>query len=686
MARKTKAERLADLHQEALQQFQDSYDATAYDREQALLSRRFVNIRGAQWDWAKGTFDNKMMLEIDHVSGEVIRIANEYRKNRIAAMFMPSDGTDADDLADACASRYRADTQDSQGREARDTAFYGALEGGMGGMRLRAEYEGNSEHQRICLESINDAESTLYFDANAKRKDKSDAEHAWHLTPWSRRAYVKKWGEDSASWPAELVGQFAFPWFGSGIDLVYVAEYFVKEVGSETFRIFEGFNDEVQEHLADDLDDEAVEVLLATGFKEVEPRTEKYDRVQKYVMNGAKVLSGPELVPGRNIPLVPQYGYWKIIDHREHFRGHVLKAMDPQIVYNIQVSKVGETAAASGIEKPIFLAEQMVGHANTWQRDNIDNNAFLLINAIRDPQGQIMPTGPVGFTKSPDVAPAVAALIQLTKQDIGDQFGNQQETEMLQPNTSGISMELAQGKQDMRSSAFIDGAAEAETRVAEIWQGMAAELYDAGVEGNKGRKLKTLTEDGKRGTVEIGKQVFDPKTGLLKPEIDFSRAKFDVVVDVGPTSASRRQSIVRTMVSMMPFATDPLDQKKLMAFALSNMEGEGLSDMREDARKTLVGMGVVKPTKEEQAELEAAQQPAAPDPNAVLADAMAKEAEAKAVKAIADTALAEAKTQETQAKTAETLAGIPIQQQESALKTAQALANELNNGALNAGQ
>jgi len=674
MTRQTKAA----LHAEALQQFQDSYDATAYDREQALLSRRFVNIRGAQWDWAQGTFDNKMMLEIDHVSGEVIRIANEYRKNRISAMFMPSDGSDADDLADACAARYRADTQDSQGKEARDTAFYGALEGGFGGMRLRAEYEPNSEYQRICLEPVNDAESTLYFDANAKRKDKSDAEHAFLITPWARRAFVKEYGDDCAGWPAGLVGQYSFPWFGGGTDLVYVAEYFVKEVGRETFRIFKGFGDEVQEHLEDDLDDEAVATLLATGFVEQEPRTDKYDRVKKYVMNGAKILSGPEIVPGRNIPLVPQYGYWKIIDHREHFRGHVLKQMDPQIVYNLQVSKVGETAAASSIEKPIFLAEQIAGHANTWQRDNIDNNAFLLINAIRDAAGQIQLTGPVGFTKSPDVAPAVAALIQLTKQDIADQNGNQQNTEMLQPNTSGISMELAQGKADMRSTAFTDGAAEAEARIAEIWQGMASEIY---VE--KGRKLKTLSEDGKRGTVEIGKKMLDQKTGKLKPEVDFSRAKFDVVVDVGPTSSSRRQSIVRTMVSMMPFATDPMDQKKLMAYGMMNMDGEGLSDMREDARRTLVALGVVKPTKEEEEEMTAAQQPAAPDPNAILAASMAKEAEAKAVKAIADTALAEARTQETQAKTAETLAGIPIAQQKSALETAQAIAGELNN---NAGQ
>ncbi len=674
MARKSKSAREAELHAEALQQFEDSYTATRYDREQALASRRFVNIRGAQWDWAEGTFANKMTLEIDHVSGEVIRIANEYRKNRIASVFMPKDGTEADDLADACAARYRADTQDAQGKEARDTAFYSALEGGFGGVRLRAEYEDRDKgYQRICLEPINDAESTLFFDANAKRKDKSDAEHAFLITPWTRRAYVKKYDEESASWPVSMMGRYTFPWFGSGIDLVYVAEYFVKEVGRETFRIFRGFADEVQEHLEDDLDEDAVAVLLATGFVEEEPRTDDYDRIVKYVMNGAKILSGPEVVPGRNIPLVPQYGYRAVIDHIERFRGHVLKQMDPQIVYNLQVSKVGETAAASSIEKPIFTSEQIAGHQNTWQRDNIDNNAFLVINAIKDSQGQSMPMGPIAFTKSPDVPPAVAALIQLTKQDIADQNGNQQSTEMANPDVSGVAMDLAQAKQDMRSVAFVDGAEETEMRTAEIWLGMAGVIYR-----ETGRKLKIIHEDGKRGSVEIGKKMFNPKTGKLDLDVDFSRAKFDVVTSVGPTSATRRQAIVRTMVTLMQYVTDPLEQKKYAAFAVMHLDGEGLTPMREDARRTLIALGVEKPTKEEEAEMQAAQQPAAPDPNAVLADAMAKEAEAKAVKAMADTALAQAKTQETQADTAKTLASIPIAQQESALKTAQALAEELN--------
>jgi len=675
MARQSKAARLAEIHATAMQQFDDSYLASQQDREWAVMARRFVNIRGAQWDWdVDGQFANKMRLEIDHVSGAITRIKNEYRKNRISAQFLPKDGSDNDALSDACAARYRADTHDALGREARDMAFDSAVEGGMGGMRLRAEYEGEG-HQRICLEPINDAESNLYFDANSKRKNKSDAEHAFLITPWSRRAFTAEYGEEAASWP-KGVQPYEYNWFGAGLDFVFVAEYFVKGMAKKTYRVFKGFADELQEFPEREIDDDDLMELEATGFIEIEPRVEEVGTVRKYIMSGAAILKDDGIIPGREIPLVPQYGHRTFLQNVERFRGHALKVMDPQIVYNMQVSKVAETAAASGIEKPIFTPEQISGHAELWQNDNTDNNAFMLVNSIHDAMGNPMPSGPIGFTKSPDIPPSVLGLVQLTKQDIADQLGNPENGEMLQPDTSGIAMDMIQGRIDMQSYGYMDNAKDAEQRIAEIWQSMAADIY---VED--GRKLKTMSDNGKRGTVEIGKKVFNPKTGELDDEIDFSRASFDVEVDIGPTSASRRQAVVRTIVSMMQFASDPMEQKKLLAFAMMNMEGEGLNDLRDDARKQLLALGVVKPTKEEEAEMQAAQQPQAPDPQAVLADALSKEATAKAAKAMADTELSAARTEEARAKTAETLAGIPIAQQESAVKTAQAIA-----GALNAGQ
>ena len=673
MPRKSKERRLAEIHTLALQQFEDSYNATKTDRQWALMARKFVNIRGEQWSWdANDQFRNKIKLEVDLVSNACMRIKNEYRKNRISAAFVPADGTEADALADACAARFRADTQNIRGREARAVAFDHALEGGFGGYRLRAEMEtGSKERQRICLEAVPDAESCLFFDVNAKHKDKSDAGHAFLITPWSKRAFVEEYGEQAATWPAGLPSTIKFPWIGA--ELVFVAEYFVKEEGEETWRVFKGFNDEEREFPEDEIDDAEIADLLAQGFVEQEPRVEEVDRVVKYVLSGGKVLQGPETLPGRCIPLVPQYGQRTVIEHVERFRGHPLKVVDAQIVYNLQISKVAETAASSGIEKPIFLTEQIARYETMWQNDHIDNNAFLLIDPVTDVNGSPQPAGPVGYTKAPQLAPAVAALVDLTRQDISDQLGNPENAEQLQPDQSGVALDLVQGRIDMQSYGYMEEAADAERRIAEIWLSMAADVY---VE--EGRKLKTISEDGKPGSIEIGKKVQDPKTGAPVAEIDFSRAAFDVVSDIGPTSASRRAAIVRSITGLIGVTPDPEMQTVLGHVALMNMEGEGLQDVRDYSRRKLLNMGIIKPTKEEAVEMQAAQaaNPPQPDPQAIVAEAVAQESLAKADKAKADTGKAIADTELAKAKTAETLAGIPIAQQEAAVKTAQAIMAE----------
>jgi hypothetical protein len=673
MARKSKTQRLAEVHDLALQRFDESWNATTDDRELARIARRFVNVRGAHWSWdTAGQFNNRMKLEIDHVTGAVEKIKNEFRKNTISAAFVPKDGSEADALSDACAGRFRADTQDARGLAARKMAFDCAVEGGLGGLRLRTEVE-RGDDLRICLEPVNDPEACLYFDANAKLQDKSDAGFGFVVVPWTRRAFIAEYGEDVASWPVGMINRPRFQWFGAKLDVVYVAEYFVKEKRTDTYRVFRPLVGDDEEFLDEDLEDDAVEVLKATGYVEQEPRTEEVDQVVKYVMNGAKVLRDREVIVGPNIPLVAQYGVRTVIDHVERFHGRVAKAMDGQIVYDIQVSKVAENAAASGIEKPIFTAEQIGPYAQMWQNDHIDNNAFLLINPLKDAAGNIVQTGPIGFTKSPDVPPAVAALISLTRQDVADQMGNPENGEMLQPDASGIALDLVQGRIDMGSYGFMDNAADAERRVAEIWLGMAAEVY-----ADKGRKLRVLGKDGTRSMVEVGKKVFDTKTGELKAEVDFSRADLDVVVDIGPTSASRRAAVVRTLSSLMGSTADPEMQVVLGHMALMNLEGEGIAELREYSRKKMVGMGVVKPTPQEEQEMQAAaEQPAPPDPQAVLAEALAMEAQAKAMKAQADTLLAAARTKESEAKAAETLAGIPLAQQKQALETAKAIADDM---------
>jgi hypothetical protein len=155
-----------------------------------------------------------------------------------------------------------------------------------------------------------------------------------------------------------------------------------------------------------------------------------------------------------------------------------------------------------------------------------------------------------------------------------------------------------------------------------------------------------------------------------------SDADFDVAVDVGPSSASKKQATVRALTGMMQITQDPETLQVLGAMAMMNMDGEGINEVRDYFRKRLIRMGVVKPTDEEIKALVEEQQAQAnqpPDANTQFLQASADQASAEAVKARADTVLTINKARESEAKTMETLAGIDLAQRDQLLQAAETL-------------
>ena len=119
---------------------------------------------------------------------------------------------------------------------------------------------------------------------------------------------------------------------------------------------------------------------------------------------------------------------------------------------------------------------------------------------------------------------------------------------------------------------------------------------------------------------------------------------------------------------MLAITSDPETQQVLQAMAMMNMEGEGISEVRDFFRQKLVRMGVVKPTEEEAQALMAAMQGQPGDPNALFLAAAAEEASAKAAKARADVVATVADAELTRAKTVETLSKVDQTQQDQALQ------------------
>ena len=653
MARETNDQRLFRIHSEAIKEFDEIQTALRDERLQCLQDRRFYSISGAQWEGPlREQYANKPKFEVNKIHLSVMRIISEYRNNRITVDFVSKDGSKDDKLADTCDKLYRADEQDSGAEEAYDNAFEEAVGGGFGAWRLKTTYvneeDNEDERQRIAIEPIFDADSSVFFDLNSKRQDKADAKRCFVLTAMSRNAYIDMYKDDPASWDKEI-HQYEFDW--ATPDVVYVAEYYRVEDKTETIRIFQTIAGEEERYTQDDFarDEELETKLIAIGSREIRQKRVKRKAVYAYIMSGSRVLEDLGKIPGRCIPVVPVYGKRWFIDNVERCMGHVRLAKDAQRLKNMQLSKLGEISAYSVVEKPIMTPEQVAGHQMMWSQDNLRNFPYLLINPVTDANGQVSPLGPLDYTRSAQIPPALAGLIQVTESDMQEILGNQQNGDKIVSNISGKAVEMIQQRLDMQTFIYMSNMAKAVRRCGEVWLSMAKDVY---VED--GRKMKGIGVSGELETIQLSKPMLTAE-GEMVVENDLSEAQFDVAVDVGPSSSSRRSATVRALTGMMAITNDPETQQVLQAMAMMNLEGEGIADVREFFRKKLIRMGVVKPTQQELDELMAELEGKGQDPNAIFLAAAAEEAQAKAAKARADVVKTLADADLAQARTIETL-------------------------------
>ena len=634
----SKADRWKAVHERALKRFDAIWLVQQEERKECLDDRRFATIRGAQWDEQWGAqFENAPRLEINKTHKELVRIFSDYRSNRISVDFRPDDDATDDKTAENLNGLYRADEHESDAQEAYDTAFDEGVGGGMGAARVRACYEDegdpDNDYQRIYFEPITDADQRVFFDLDSKRQDKKDARFGFCLTGMSPDSFADQYPGAAGSDFAEPIIQSGYEWFKP--EVYTIAEYY-EVTDQKAQKLFLVHPVIAEEKTLIDPEQEVLDDLEAQGWKVDRTRTIKTKRVTKYIISGAEVLS-EERIPGGNIPIVPFYAKRWVIENIERCAGHTRYAKDPQRAYNAEVSQLAEVAASSPFEKPIFDPEQVAGLENRWAESGIQRLPFDLARALRNEDGTIAAMGPIGKTTPPQVPAALAALIELAGKDVDDLLGADDQPEAVPANTSAEAIQLANTRADSKTFIYLDNFSKFMRRMGEVWLGFASELYI-----EEGRSMDAMDDQGGRQSIKLAEPALaqDGSQTLLN---DFTNGKFKVFVDVGPSSQSRKDATVKSLVGMASALPEGPLKEILVQAALMNMDGEGIDDVKQWIRKQLIQQGVVQPTDEEKQELmqqaQAAQQqpPSAEDQLAqaktkqLLADAGLKVAQANAI-------------------------------------------------------
>ncbi|EOU9618844.1 portal protein [Klebsiella aerogenes] len=636
------AETLEKKHERIMLRFDRAYTPQQDVREKCIEATRFARVPGGQWEGATaaGTklddqFEKYPKFEINKVATELNRIIAEYRKNRITVKFRPGDKEASEELANKLNGLFRADYEETDGGEACDNAFDDAATGGFGCFRLTSmlvnEYDPMDERQRIAIEPVYDPSRSVWFDPDAKKYDKSDALWAFCMYSLSPEKYEAEYGKTPpASLDVTTMTSWEYDWFEP--EVVYIAKYYeVRKESVDVISYRQPITGEIATYDSDQIEDIEDELALA-GFQEVARRSVKRRRVYVSVVDGQNFLEKPRRIPGEHIPLIPVYGKRWFIDDIERVEGHIAKAMDPQRLYNLQVSMLADTASQDPGQIPTLDPEQVKGYEDHWANRNRKRPAYLPIRPPRDKAGN--PTGPAApasYTPQAQLSPAIATMLQLTSSDIQEVTGGSQAMQQMPSNIAQETVNDLMNRSDMTSFIYLDNMAKSLKRAGEVWLSMAREVYGSD------REVRVVNEDGTDDIALMNAKVVDRQTGQVVALNDLSTGRYDVTVDVGPSYTARRDATVaaltRVLSTMAP--QDP-EAGIIRGLIMDNMDGEGLDDYKEYNRNKLLAAGIVKPRNESEAQMVAQAQAAQqqqPNPEMVAAMAQDKLANAELQKA-----------------------------------------------------
>ena len=541
------------------------------------------------------------------------QITTDLIANPIQVDFDPVDDTD-DSASDIIDGMYRSDMRNNSSQEAKKNANQEVIACGVAAWELRNEYKSNrngDDKQVIRRYPLYEANNNVMWDPNAKSLDKSDANYVSCLVSYSEDGYKKLvkelTGEDidgydsSFSYP-EM--SYVFPWI-SETKKIFVTRFFYREKKKIKFQVFAndfGQEKEIKESEFKDYEDE----LVDGGFNLVSEKLIHRHVVTKYIASGNDILERT-IVPGENIPVVPQYGERQFVEGEEHYEGIVRLAKDPQRLRNFQMSYLADIVSRSPREKPIFTQDQIGGFEDMYEENGADNHYPYLLQNAKDANGEPLVVGPTGYIKAPEVPPALMMSMGETRAAVDDMAGAGLPADITDIDLSGKALNALNKRLDMQSYTYQDNHKFAMRRDGEIYASMARDVYDSE------QTVIVVKVDGSKSKEEINKPeiLFSENHGVEHQiKNDVSNMIFDVYADIGPAFESVKAQNKEELKELLSSGQlDPETHTILLNEYLSMTDGVAFKDLREYSRNKLIMMGVKKPeTPEDEQMLQQAQQ------------------------------------------------------------------------------
>lgn len=517
----------------------EEWESTA--RKRFLDDRKFANGDSYNfWQWPgqirqNRDIDQKPCLTINKTRQHNLQIINDARQNKPGIKIRPVGNEASFESAQAYQAVIDHIEYISNAQAAYDTATRFQVEAGIGYWRVVTDYCGDDTFdQEIFIRRITDP-LTIYMDPGIKEADGSDARFAFVFDEMSR-------DEFDVAYPdyKDVVTQDPLNADDTWVqeDSVRVAEYWRRTekkdrliamtdpmTGQQTVRRVSKIPKELLELVQDN---------PSSQFREIVE-----NQVERFLIIGNEIAE-KNVWAGCYIPIVRVIGEETVVEGQLDRKGHTRALIDPQRIYNYNSSSFVEVTALQPKMPWVGPAAAFESYEDYWATANVANYAFLPFNHI-DEKG--MPVPPPTRMAPPVMSEALMKGLEITSDEMRSVSGQYQaELGMPSNERSGVAINARQRQGENATYHYIDHLAIAIRFTGKILIDLIPKIYDTP------RVIKMMAEDGVERSITIDpnadigylkqqqankdqvKEIFNPNVG-----------KYDVLAEVGPNFATRRQ-------------------------------------------------------------------------------------------------------------------------------------------------
>lgn len=521
-----------DILTEAREAYAEDLAAWSVVREEGLEDLRFG--KGEQWPSQVATqreLEGRPCLTINLQPAFIRQVVNEGRQNRPQIKVRPVDSYADPQKAKIFEGLIRHIESSSDADVAYDTGLDAAARTGMGFFMIDVDYAYDDTFDKdIMFRRIANPFSVV-FDAASTAADSSD----WcrcHVTELIDRPLFEKLypNANAAGFDGD---DMVNPWLTT--DQVRLSQYYQKvEVDRKVVRLSNGMVVG-----ADEMADPEVNAMLqANGIQVLGERVAKSCKIVKRLITGREVLAETEWY-GSIIPVIPVFGEEINVEGRRYFHSLIHDGKDAQRELNYWNTTATELLALTPKAPWIGPKGAFKTDAQKWGTANTKTWDFIEYDGATPPSRMPFDGVPAGVLQQAVIAADnMKRIIGIHDASTG-MYGDEVSGE-----ASGKAIRYRKHQADTSVYHFTDNLNRAIRCAGRVCIDLIPQVYSGP------RIVRILGLDGKPQPVALGPEGSQPPEGF-DAVYDLSVGKYDLVVEAGPSYATRREEAVESITAFI---------------------------------------------------------------------------------------------------------------------------------------